>query len=170
MTVVTPGRCRCEMIDLICEKVGLKKSTVVKATFTVQQEKIENFLVWAVHHYVGAEQLRFSYQNILPYVCWTDCNYGMEPMLTVYTVVYDDIRCWELSLVLAMLLVLGLILSYTPNLHFFKWTNVSIMKMTFDIYLTETEKHRRSHFVHNLMLSTRSSNIKGHCVAPGLSC
>lgn len=39
-------------------------------------------------------------------------------MLTVYTVVYDDIRCWELSLVLAMLLVLGLILSYTPNRHF----------------------------------------------------
>lgn len=29
-------------------------------------------------------------QNVLPYVCWTDCNYGMEPMLTVYTVVYDD--------------------------------------------------------------------------------
>lgn len=57
-------------------------------------------------------------QNVLPYVCWTDCNYGMEPMLTVYTVVYDDIRCWELSLVLAMFLVLGLILSYTPNRHF----------------------------------------------------
>lgn len=64
MTVVTPGRCRCEMIDLICEKVGLEKSTVVQATFTAQQEKIENFLVWAVHHYVGAEQLMFSYQNM----------------------------------------------------------------------------------------------------------
>lgn len=169
MTVVTPGRCRCEMIDLICEKVGLKKSTVVKATFTVQQEKIENFLVWAAHHYVGAEQLRFSYQNILPYVCWTDCNYGMEPMLTVYTVVYDDQMLGIESCV-------GHVVSSRPNSKlypqpsFFKWTNVSFMKMTFDIYLIETEKHRRSHFVHNLMLSTRSSNIKGHCVAPGLSC